>query len=175
MPVRAVLGRQFLKYTRAGYLAPVSQVRRALGRVAPPPSEATGGDSAMLCGGIQPTKPTKPQRLSQREGNPRIYVKPHGGPTPVPGDYRFWPNPAELAETRPAPLPPRGLPSARSSHCGRTSRAVNGLASRPRAIRLASSAAATRTRSVTVAYSRRACASRYPHKAAAGAVLPAGQ
>jgi hypothetical protein len=33
------VGRQFLKYTRAGYLAPVSQVPRVLGRVAPPPSE----------------------------------------------------------------------------------------------------------------------------------------
>jgi hypothetical protein len=33
-------------------------------------------------------------------GNPRIDVEPHGGPATVPGDRRFWPNPAELALAR---------------------------------------------------------------------------
>jgi hypothetical protein len=49
---------------------------------------------------VAPTDKTdKTSTVLSMTGNPRIDVEPHGGPTTVPGDHRFWPNPAEVPES----------------------------------------------------------------------------
>jgi hypothetical protein len=81
---------------------------------------------------------------------PRVDAEPHGGPPVVTDPDRFRPQPSQLLEAGERALYDPG--SARPVHSFRyTSRAVNGLGSRPCVSLAASSAAATRAWSVTLA------------------------